>query len=180
MSEFHGYSQKMMNCIEILINSARKVRKKAENSGIGAKFYSFISFFQSHPSTAVAFGDGAAARKPIPAPALRSAYDADHGASYVAALAAAWLSAHGITNFRRLVLGCIDSYDCEKRRILQHFSRSTRCAFFCTAQISTFAEFLQFFSRKFPDLFCKILRFFCDKCQSKSEHFHANLQNFRY
>ena len=26
-----------------------KTRKKAENSGIGAKFHCFISFFQSHP-----------------------------------------------------------------------------------------------------------------------------------
>ncbi len=34
-----------MKCLEILIKSARKTRKKAENSGIGAKFYSFISFF---------------------------------------------------------------------------------------------------------------------------------------
>ena len=35
-------------------------------------------------------------------------------------------------NFRRLVLGCMDSYDSEKRRIFQHFSKSTRFAFFCT------------------------------------------------
>ena len=41
-------------------------------------------------------------------------------------------------NFERLVLVCIDSYDSEKRRILQHFSRSTRLAFLCTAQISNF------------------------------------------
>ena len=34
--------------------------------------------------------------------------------------------------FERLVLGCIDSYDSEKRRIWQNFSRSTRCAFLCT------------------------------------------------
>ena len=43
------YSQKIMNCIEILIKTARKMRKKAENSGICAKFHSFISFFQSYP-----------------------------------------------------------------------------------------------------------------------------------
>ena len=30
LSEFHGYSQKMMKCHEILIRSARKLRKKAE------------------------------------------------------------------------------------------------------------------------------------------------------
>ena len=29
------------------------------------------------------------------------------------------------SNFRRLVLGCMDSYDSESRRIFQHFSRST-------------------------------------------------------
>ena len=32
--------------------------------------------------------------------------------------------------FNWLVLLCIDSYDSEQRRILQHFSRSTRFAFF--------------------------------------------------
>ena len=40
--------------------------------------------------------------------------------------------------FRRLVLGCIDSYDSESRRIFQHFSRSTRLAYLCTAQTSKF------------------------------------------
>ena len=45
LSEFHGYSQKMMKCLEILINSARKVRKKVENSGIGAKFHFFLLIF---------------------------------------------------------------------------------------------------------------------------------------
>ena len=39
-------------------------------------------------------------------------------------------------NLERLVLGCIDSYDSESRRILQLFSRSTRLAYFCTAQTS--------------------------------------------
>ena len=36
------YSQKMMKCLEILIKTPRKMRKKAENSGIYAKFHSFI------------------------------------------------------------------------------------------------------------------------------------------
>ena len=44
------------------------------------------------------------------------------------------------SNFERLVLGCIDSYDSDQRLILQHFSRSTRFAFLCTAQISKFQE----------------------------------------
>ena len=34
--------------------------------------------------------------------------------------------------FERLVLVCIDSYDSEKGRILQHFLSSTRFAFLCT------------------------------------------------
>ena len=42
-------SQKMMKWLEILIKTTRKMRKKAENSGICAKFHSFISFFQSTP-----------------------------------------------------------------------------------------------------------------------------------
>ena len=44
------------------------------------------------------------------------------------------------SNFERLVLGCIDSYDSESRRILQHFSRSTRFTFLCTAQTSKLQE----------------------------------------
>ena len=63
-----------------------------------------------------------------------------------------------MSNFRRLVLGCIDSYDSEQRRILQHFSRSTRFASFCTILISEilqicvkilliFAEISQKFSK---------------------------------
>ena len=42
------------------------------------------------------------------------------------------LARNWMSNFRRLVLGCIDSYDSEQRRIFLHFSRSTRFAFFCT------------------------------------------------
>ena len=41
-------------------------------------------------------------------------------------------------NLERLVLCCIDSYDSESRRIFQHFSRSTRLAYLCTAQTSKF------------------------------------------
>ena len=40
------------------------------------------------------------------------------------------------SNFERLVLGCMDSYDSDQRLILQGFSRSTRLAFLCTAQTS--------------------------------------------
>ena len=51
-----------------------------------------------------------------------------------------------LTNFRRSVLGCIDSYDSESRRIFQDFSRSTRCAFLCTAPKSEFRQISQFFA----------------------------------
>ena len=54
LSEFHGYSQKMMKCLELLIKSARKMREKAENSGLGDKFHSFISLFQSSPYERIA------------------------------------------------------------------------------------------------------------------------------
>ena len=33
---------------------------------------------------------------------------------------------HHLTNFRRLVCGCMDSYDSEQSHILQHFSSSTK------------------------------------------------------
>ena len=66
-------------------------------------------------------------------------------------------------NFERLVLVCIDSYDSEKGRILQHFSRSTRFAFLCTAQISNFQQknFVIFFAffRKISRKFSKFCHF---------------------
>ena len=37
-------------------------------------------------------------------------------------------------DFDGLVLVCMSSYDSESRLIFQHFSRSTRLAFLCTAQ----------------------------------------------
>ena len=83
--------------------------------------------------------------------------------------------------FERLVLVCIDSYDSEKRRILQHFSRSTRFAFLCTAQISNFQQklrefFLHFFrkfSRKFQNfvIFQQNFDKFCPE-------FHETLRKF--
>merc|ERR1711965_482226 len=76
--------------------------------------------------------------------------------------------------FERLVLVCIDSYDSEKRRILQHFSRSTRFAFLCTAQISKFQQklrenFLHLF-RKFSRIFQNFV-IFCPE-------FHETLRKF--
>ena len=44
----------------------------------------------------------------------------------------------GWANFRGLVLGCIDASDSESWLIFQHFSRSTRFAFLCIAQILRF------------------------------------------
>ena len=67
-------------------------------------------------------------------------------------------------NFERLVLICMDSYDSESRRILQHFSRSTRFAFLCTAQISNFQQknfvfFFFAFFRKISRKFSKFCHF---------------------
>ena len=45
-----------------------------------------------------------------------------------------------LTNFGRSVLGCIEAYDSETRRIFQHFSKSTRCAFLCTTRNSIFCK----------------------------------------
>ena len=55
-------------------------------------------------------------------------------------------------NLERLVLGCIDSYDSESRRIFSDFSRSTRFACLCTAPDS-----------KFPLFFIKSLKIFSSK-----------------
>ena len=61
-----------------------------------------------------------------------------------------------LPNFRWVVLGCMDSYDSEKRRILQGFSRSTRFAFLCTALNSNLQSFA-------PLIFSRSIRFafFC-------------------
>ena len=53
-----------------------------------------------------------------------------------------------LTNFGRSVLGCIEAYDSETRRIFQHFSKSTRCAFLCTTRNSIFAKKLTGAPRK--------------------------------
>ena len=84
-------------------------------------------------------------------------------------------------NFERLVLICMDSYDSEKGRILQHFSRSTRFAFLCTAQISNFQQktswfFLHFFE-KFRENFQNFVIFqqnFDEFCPE----FHETFSNF--
>ena len=47
-------------------------------------------------------------------------------------------------NFGELVISCMDSYDSEQSRTLQHFSNSTRLPDFCTAYISNFSDFRTF------------------------------------
>ena len=50
-------------------------------------------------------------------------------------------SVHGErANFRELVCGCIDTSDSEKRRIFQHFSRSTRLSLLRTAPNPKFQQ----------------------------------------
>ena len=78
------------------------------------------------------------------------------------------------SNFERLVLGCIDSYDSESRRIFQDFSRSTRFTFLCTAQTSTFQE-------KTRPKFCRNETFsfsFSFSLHQKSMNFVIFLLNF--
>ena len=78
------------------------------------------------------------------------------------------------SNFERLVLGCIDSYDSESRRIFQDFSRSTRFTFLCTAQTSKFQE-------KTRPKFCRNETFsfsFSFSFQQKSMNFVIFLLNF--
>ena len=67
------------------------------------------------------------------------------------------------SNFERLVFGCIDSYDSDQRLIFQHFSRSTRFAFLCTAPNSNLQSFapliFAIFWKKIHDFFIILLNF---------------------
>ena len=72
-------------------------------------------------------------------------------------------------NFERLVLGCIDADFCKKILVGKLLTRSTRCAYFCTAQISKFQpRIVNICSRmniEFPIFFHflnRILQFFCE------------------
>ena len=63
-------------------------------------------------------------------------------------------------NFRRLVLGCIKTDFYNQILILQHFSRSTRFTFLCTAPNSNFQQkFIKRFDTFYWNIcnFCKIL-----------------------
>ena len=80
------------------------------------------------------------------------------------------------SNFERLVLGCIVSYDSESMRFFQDFSRSTRFTFLCTAQTSKFQE-------KTRPKFCRNETFsfsfsFSFSFQQKSMNFVIFLRNF--
>ena len=51
------------------------------------------------------------------------------------------------SNFERLVLGCIDSYDSNQILIFSGFSRSTRFSYFCTAPLAKFQQiFIKLFA----------------------------------
>ena len=88
------------------------------------------------------------------------------GAALAAAVRISWSVS---SNFRRLVLGCIDSYDSEQRRILQHFSRSTRFKNLCTAPNAKFCKILTI-------IFWKFARFW----QNSHLIFRRKMFNFHY
>ena len=69
------------------------------------------------------------------------------------------------SNFERLVLGCIDSYDSESRRIFQHFSRSTRFSFLRTAPNPKFHQKLAIFSSHFYRSFAKLYKILIKICK---------------
>ena len=84
-----------------------------------------------------------------------------------------------LTNFRRSVLGRIDaSSDSESRRIFQHFSRSTRSVYLCTAP--TLKNQLQF-----VNLFAKLNIEYSISCIFSwnfailKPNFRKNLSEFR-
>ena len=108
------------------------------------------------------------------------------------------------SNFEGLVLSCMDSYDSNQILILQHFSRSTRFSYFCTAQISKiqpkivkifggmkkfhFIRVFRWILRFFGEILMKICRNFIEKVKKwqnvsrfgqKSEKNSENARNFR-
>ena len=78
------------------------------------------------------------------------------------------------SNFRRLVLSCINADFCVQILILQRFSRSTSFAILCTAQISKLQQkFVKLFSNVCLN-FCKIVNFqhfFNEFCTDSDENF---------
>ena len=82
-------------------------------------------------------------------------------------------------NFERLVLGCMDSYDSEKRGILQHFSRSTRFASFCTFLISEILQICVKIFLIFAEISQEFSFFFLQKSGNFREKIAKNMQNLR-
>ena len=86
------------------------------------------------------------------------------------------------SNFRGLVLGCIDTSDSESRRIIQHFSRSTRFVFLCTATKSEVYEM-------FVNIFAKS-KYLAENSQNRNQNqrffipkfmkFHLNFAKFSH
>ena len=64
-------------------------------------------------------------------------------------------------NFQQVVLGCIDISDSESGRIVQHFSRSKRFAFFCTAANSKVQQNIVT-SVGYFYMYCKFRKLFCE------------------
>ena len=60
--------------------------------------------------------------------------------------------------FSGLVLGCIKTKFCKKICVWQHFSSSTKFAYFCTAAISNFSQKIALKFRNFRENSAKILQ----------------------
>ena len=82
------------------------------------------------------------------------------------------------SNFRRLVLGCINADFCVQILILQRFSRSTRFSNLCTARNSTSSQIFAKLFHIFAEIYVKIAIFstiFIEFCT----HFNENFSEFR-
>ena len=73
-------------------------------------------------------------------------------------------------NFERLVLFCIEAKFCNQILIGKHFSRSTRFAILCTAQISKFRlKIVKFFAKLNIEYSIEIAHFQYEKCYFSSK-----------
>ena len=74
------------------------------------------------------------------------------------------------SNFRGLFLGCTNIDFCNQILIFQHFSRSTRFAILCTAQISKFRlKIVKFFAKLNIEYSIEIAHFQYEKCYFSSK-----------
>ena len=69
-------------------------------------------------------------------PEIASGSEDGHSVASLQALFWVYVPTTKAANFRWLVLVCVNADFCNQRLIFQHFSRSKRCAFFCTAPIA--------------------------------------------